>query len=221
MKRYLPLIIIVGVLVVAFLGGSYLLTSLKKADDSTASSSGTTKSRPTNNGHSRGATGAVATIEEFGDYQCPPCGQLFPDIRKIEEEYNGKVRLIFRQYPLTSMHRNALAASQAAEAAGMQDHFWEMHDRLYLDQAAWSNDTNPRVIFTNYARDLRLDLDKFARDMDSQDVQMRIAADQRWGAQVGVSGTPTVFVNGRVLEFPKTNYQGIREQIELILKNKK
>src|SRR5204862_2963959 len=77
-------------------------------------------------------------LEEYGDYQCPPCGLLYPELKKIEAEYGDQVRIVFRHLPLSKLHKNAMAAAHAAEAARNQTKFWEMHDRLYRNQKEWS-----------------------------------------------------------------------------------
>src|SRR5213079_1918744 len=86
-------------------------------------------------------------LEEYGDYQCPPCGLLYPELKKIEAEYGNQVQIVFHHFPLMTMHKNALAAAHAAEAARNQKKFWEMHDRLYRNQSAWADQENPRPIF--------------------------------------------------------------------------
>ena len=86
-------------------------------------------------------------IEEYGDYQCPPCGQLYPELKQIETEYGDQVKIVFRHFPLMKMHKNALLAAHAAEAARNQNKFWEMHDRLYRNQKEWSELADPRPVF--------------------------------------------------------------------------
>src|SRR5207253_8162952 len=95
-------------------------------------------------------------VEEYGDYQCPPCGELYPDLKKIESEYGHQLHFVFHYFPLTGIHKNAMAAACAAEAARLQNKFWEMHDRLYRNQKAWVDEENPRPIFVSYARELGL-----------------------------------------------------------------
>jgi protein-disulfide isomerase len=160
------------------------------------------------------------TVEEYGDYQCPPCGMLHPEIKKIEYEYGTRINFIFRNLPLTALHKNALVAAQAAEAARLQSRFREMHDRLYESQKEWKDEANPRPIFTKYAGELGLDTGRFSRDMDGNEVQLRLAEDQRRAHSLGVEGTPTVFVEGRQLKFEVTTGEGIRKGINLMLSRK-
>jgi protein-disulfide isomerase len=162
----------------------------------------------------------VVTLEEFGDYQCPPCGALHPGLKKLKQEFGANLNFVFRNLPLTTIHKNALAAAQAAEAARMQDRFWEMHDFLYENQGLWQDDINPKAIFLKQAADLGLDTARFRRDMDDKQVQMRIDADADAAAQFGVSGTPTIFIDGLQLRPEVTNPEGIRKGIEQMMARK-
>jgi protein-disulfide isomerase len=168
----------------------------------------------------RAATGHVVTMEEYGDYQCPPCGLLYPELKKIEKEYGGNLRIVFRHLPLTQIHKNALAAAHAAEAAARQNHFWEMHDRLYLNQKAWADEADARSVFVGYARELGLDVDRFTRDMDSREVDEKIAADSRDAETHGITGTPTLVLDGNQLRPEATTPEGIRRGIDFLLSRK-
>jgi protein-disulfide isomerase len=163
---------------------------------------------------------AVVTLEEFGDYQCPPCGALHPTLKKLKQEFGPNLNFIFRNLPLAQIHKNAMAAAQAAEAARMQDRFWEMHDFLYENQELWRDDINPSAIFVKEAADLGLDTARFRRDMDDKQVQLRIAADAEAAAQFGVQGTPTIFIEGLQLRPEVTTPEGIRKGIEQMLARK-
>jgi protein-disulfide isomerase len=164
--------------------------------------------------------GAVVTLEEFGDYQCPPCGALHPTLKKLKQDFGPNLNFIFRNLPLTTIHKNALTAAQAAEAARVQNHFWEMHDLLYENQDLWKDDINPKTIFLKFASDLGLDTGRFARDMAEKQVQLRIEADQDAAAQLGISGTPTILIEGRELKPEAMTPDGIRKGIELMLARK-
>jgi protein-disulfide isomerase len=164
--------------------------------------------------------GVVVTLEEFGDYQCPPCGALHPSLKQLKQEFGANLNFVFRNLPLTTIHKNSMAAAQAAEAARMQDHFWEMHDLLYENQDLWKEDINPRTIFLKFAADLGLDKGRFTKDMDGEQVKLRIEADQSAAAEQGVNGTPTVLVEGRQLKPDLTNAEGIRKGIEFMLDKK-
>ena len=169
---------------------------------------------------SNGTSDSVVTLEEFGDYQCPPCGALHPILKKLKQEYGPRLNFVFRNLPLTSIHKNSLIAAQAAEAARVQDHFWQMHDLLYENQDLWKDDINPRTIFIKFASDLGLDTAKFTHDLDDQQVTLRIQVDQQAAAEMGINGTPTVLLNGRQLRPEATTEDGIRKGIEFVLTHK-
>jgi protein-disulfide isomerase len=159
-------------------------------------------------------------IEEFGDFQCPPCGALHPELKKVEEEYGSRLRVVFHNAPVLALHKHALQAAHAAEAAGLQGRFWEMHDMLYDNQATWSKADDVRPIFTDYARALNLDVERFNNDMDGTQVSMRILNDQDRARALRVQGTPTLFVNGRQLPPAEVSREGIRAAINAALKEK-
>jgi protein-disulfide isomerase len=237
MKRYLPFVIIAGVLIVALAGGAILWRSSQQAPaqpftqplpTATASPSrpqnNSPVSQPTpagpDNSHSRGGANAKVTLEEYGDYQCPPCGLLYPDLRTIEKEYGDQIRFVFRQFPL-QMHKHAFVAAHAAEAAGLQGHFWEMHDMLYQNQLSWSVAEDARPTFIQYAQMLGLNVDRFTRDMDSQEIVNRVLADVERGQSAGVVGTPTILINGRQLRPEAVTPDGLRLALDFMLGKKK
>ena len=215
-KSYLPFIIIGGVLTLALGGGALLFRSAKNPDapapkTASSSSSGLVGAKPA---HVKGADNAPVTLEEFGDFQCPPCGMFYPQLKKLEADYGGdKLRIVFREFPLPHIHKQAVIAAEAAEAAGFQGHFWEMYDKLYSDQATWSKAPDPRTFFLDYARDIGLDVQRFTQDVVSPEVDQRIMLDQQRGRSIGVVGTPTIFINGRMLP-PDTTEKQLREMID-------
>jgi len=151
-------------------------------------------------GHIRGKASAPVTLVEFGDYQCPACGYYHPIVEELLRRYPDKVKLEFHHYPLIQMHPYALPAAKAAEAAGDQGKFWEMHDLIYKNQPLWSRSPNPEAQFLAYAADLGLDANKFMRDMKSPDIERRILEDIQRGTNAKVASTPTFIVNGRALD---------------------
>ena len=151
--------------------------------------------------HAQGPENAPVTLEEFGDFQCPPCGMLHPVLKQMEGEFGPKLRIIFREFPLVPTHEHALAAARAAEAAGLQGKFWEMHDILYENQKAWHDVFDIRPVFEGYATKIGLDLDRYRRDLSSNTVEQRIFLDGKRGHALNVSGTPTVFLNGKEIPF--------------------
>ncbi len=138
---------------------------------------------------------AKVTLVEFGDFQCPACGASHPIVKQLMGDYKGQVNFVFRHFPLP-MHKNAMKAANAAEAAGAQKKFFEMHDLLFENQTEWAEDNNPEKLFEKYAQELKLDIDKFNEDVKSKKYEDKVKADQADGNAVGVNSTPTFFING-------------------------
>ena len=207
MKKSLPIIIIAVVLLVA-LGGGALLMRSPSGDEKPSAGAASNAARPARAvaddappAHVRGRADAPVRFEEFSDFQCPTCGAMHTVVKQLTEKYPTQVGVAFRHYPLREMHQHAAEAARAAEAAGMQGKFWEMHDLLYEKQGEWSAPADARTFFMRYAQSLGLDANRFAEDMDGSVVAMRVVADERRGQALGVHGTPTFFVNGRELTF--------------------
>ena len=235
MKKSLPFVIIAAVLVAGVV--MFIVFSKKRGgnDNGSAFVSTTRESQATAN--TTGAPGASPTatipitkpnvkvsspvvLEEYGDYQCPPCGALYPVLKQIEGEYGNQLKMVFHHFPLTKMHKNAMAAAHAAEAARNQNKFWEMHDHLYRNQDAWKDLDDPRQIFVQYARELGMNADRFSRDLDSPQVEQRISDDMQKGTSLGVTGTPTVFIEGHMLRYEATTPDGVRQGINYMLQRK-
>lgn len=209
MRRFLPFVIIGAVLLIA-VGSGLLLFRSKYSSMPLKVAPGSPGAEPA---HIRGATNARLTLEEFGDYQCKPCGLLAATLLKVEHTYGTQMRVVFRQFPL-KMHAHALTAACAAEAAGLQGRFWEMHDLLYKNAPDWSQEALPlrqvmsaeaaaraREIFAGYAATLGLDMERFQKDMDSEEVRTRIRLDQERGASIGVDRTPVLLIDGVQIPF--------------------
>jgi protein-disulfide isomerase len=194
--------IVVIVLAVVLAAGIAVYWSRKSSASGEASNSTTSTTVAINpgGGHVRGKASAPVTLVEFGDYQCPSCGYYYPMVEEVLRRIPDKVKLEFHHYPLIQMHAHALAAAMAAEAAGDQGKYWEMHDMLYKHQAEWSNIPNPEAQFLAYAADLGLDANKFMRSVKSTDVEKRILEDIQRGSVAKVGGTPSFFINGKPLE---------------------
>lgn len=148
--------------------------------------------------HVIGPANAKVTIVEFSDFQCPACVQADPTIKQVLQKYDGQIRFAYRDYPLPS-HVYGRIISEAAEAAGLQGKFWEMHDKLFANYQALEGAANEQAVrqaLTQYASDLGLDTSKFTQDLDSDAVLQRVTADQADGNKVGLAVTPTFFING-------------------------
>lgn len=149
----------------------------------------------------KGNQNAKVTIVEFSDFQCPFCEKFFTDsLPQIRKDYidTGKVKLTYRQFPLIQLHPNAYKAASASECANGQGKFWEYHDLLFQNQAAWSNLDSTGVVakFKEYAGTLGLDTGSFSSCLDSDKYKADIDKDIAEGQAVGVSGTPTSYING-------------------------
>lgn len=167
----------------------------------------------------RGAAQAPVTLEEFGDFQCPPCGLLSGLLLEIEKEYGPKLRVIFRNFPFPN-HEHALEAAYAAESADLQGHYWEMHDLLYKEQANWSHAADAKQQFASYAKMLGLDMNRFKADVAGPAVKVRVAADQARGKSLGVNATPSIFINHQAVPPTSFNPAALRAAIDQALKEK-
>src|SRR5439155_7092409 len=128
--------------------------------------------------HVRGPADATVTLEEFGDFQCPACRTLAGAINQLEQNYAPRLRVTFRHFPLVS-HKHAREAALASEAAGLQGRFWQMHDLLYREQSVWSKAPEVRILFNAYAGMLGLNIDRFKKDMESEETKARVASDEQ------------------------------------------
>lgn len=154
------------------------------------------------------------TLVEYGDFQCPFCGQFHPVLQEVKAKYGDKITFQFRSFPIISAHPNAMAAHRAAEAADKQGKFWEMHDRLFESQSVWSTSQTASSIFESYAKELGLDLEKFKSDAASSAVNDIIQADLREGQALRVDSTPTFFLNGSKLTDPRMTVEYFSEKID-------
>jgi diadenylate cyclase len=141
--------------------------------------------------HTRGPATAEVTLVEYGDYECPYCGKAHPVVEELREKLGDRLRFVFRHFPLDSVHPRARHAAEAAEAAGAQGRFWEMHDLLYENQEDLSDEALGR-----YAAWLGLDLGRFEGDLAARRHAPRVREDRLGGERSGVDGTPAFFVNG-------------------------
>jgi len=224
MKRALPFLIIFVVLVIAVVAGLYMKRSASApvatplAPTPAANNSAPTGTDPASEPgaqppHTQGPENAKVTLEEFGDFECPPCGMLHPVLKTMEKEFGPRLKLTFREFPLVPTHVHALAAARSAEAAGMQGKFWEMHDMLYENQKTWHDAFDARPIFEDYATKIGLNMEKFRNDSARETVAQRIFMDGKRGHALGVSGTPTVYMNGREVPFESLAPDKLRELI--------
>lgn len=145
---------------------------------------------------------ATVTLVEFGDFQCPACGDYHPVVKQVLSDFQKNITFVFRNFPLDSIHPNAHPAALAAEAAGIQGKYWEMHDMLYEHQVDWADKQNPQDVFNGYATSLGLNLDQFKKDINSSGVVSKVQEDMNDGNALAINQTPTFFVNGTMIENP-------------------
>ncbi len=143
--------------------------------------------------HKTGA-GPIQVVE-FGDYQCPACKQAHPIMQKVLQDFDGKINFVFRNFPL-EIHKNAKPAAYAAEAAAVQNKFWEMHDKLYEHQTEWATAGNPSEHFDKYAAEIGLDIPKFKQDSATAEIKKIVQDDLADGNSLVVQSTPTFYVDG-------------------------
>jgi protein-disulfide isomerase len=143
------------------------------------------------NDHVQGSAKAPVTLVEYGDYECPYCGEAYSVVKELQERLGDQMRFVFRNFPLAQAHPHAEHAAEAAEAAAAQGKFWEMHDMLYENQDALEDEDLVR-----YARALHLDVPRFVKEMEAGIYTERVREDFRSGVRSGVNGTPSFFING-------------------------
>lgn len=149
--------------------------------------------------HTKGPENAPVTIVEFADFECPACAYSAPIVNDMLEGYPN-VRFVYRHFPLITIHRNAVASAQAAEASSQQGKFWEMHDALYRTQEEWSGLGDPSEFFLGLARELQLDEAAFQAAYQDEAVENLIYRDLRLGERLKVNSTPTFYYNGEPVD---------------------
>ena len=221
------MLIIGAVLVVALLGGWYLFSSAKPSANATPPKTNTnantakTSTIPANAPqgatppNQSGSATAMVTIEEFADFQCPQCAATHPIMNEIKSTYGSRIRFIYRNYPLDiPAHDKSYDASVAAEAAGMQNKFWDMQNLLFSNQKAWTADPNFKQIWKDYAQKLGLDIPKWENDMAGIAAKTRVDEDKKRAKALSVSSTPTVFINNVEIPFAQVNVAGLKQLID-------
>lgn len=163
----------------------------------------------------KGDPNAAFTLLEYSDFQCPACQTREPMLADLLDEFGSRIKFVYRNYPLRGIHANAQIASQAAEAAGVQGKFWEMHEMLFAKQDEWSNLSNDeaKIMFDTYAQAIGLDVTKYDIDFDSDEVKDAIDADVEAAEEAGVYSTPSFFWNGKLITVNTSSYESFRQFI--------
>ncbi len=160
----------------------------------------------------QGNPNGKVTLVEYSDFQCPACAAYYPLVKRLVQDLGSDVSFVYRYFPLRAIHANADLASYAAEAAGKQGKFWEMHDKIFDNQRFWADSQEAESLFTDYAVALGLDMYKFKTDLVSAVVAQRVDIDYASGIESGVTYTPTFFLNGKKIQNPQ-NYDEFRSII--------
>lgn len=207
----------IGIVTVAIVVGAALFFGGKSAPSQTTKvNEDQSKMLVRENSHIKGPKDAKVTLIEFGDFQCPACGMAHPVVSQLLKDYDGKIRFVFRQFPLP-MHANGKTSAQAAEAAGEQGKFFEMYDALYENQKEWGEDKNPMQFFEKYAKNIGLDVEKFKKDVEAKKYEEFIQKEIADGNALGVSATPTFFLNNEKI-IGGIGYDELKAKIEALLK---
>jgi protein-disulfide isomerase len=203
----LPFYVILGVVALA---GAFLLFRQTRGGGATASTLQQVVMTPEQlqrvPGISQGQPDAPVVLMEFADFQCPGCGQFARFSKPLVKDYidNGTVRFVWYDFPLTSIHQNAVLASRAGRCANEQNQFWAYHDVVFANQARWSESTDAANHFIGYAEQAGLDRGAFSQCLRSEKYQKEVSESFQLGTTLGVSGTPTLFVNGKRVETPSS-----------------
>jgi len=157
--------------------------------------------------HSQGNPGADLVIVEYGDYQCPYCGAAYPLLKQMMDKYGTQIKFVFRNFPLSEMHRYARPAAIAAEAAALQGKFWEMHDAIFENQQ-YLNES----FLVALAEKLQLNMSKFNTDIKTAELANKVDSDFESGVLSGVNGTPSFFINGKKFDGGAENLLQLLEE---------
>lgn len=192
---------IIAIIVVIFLGVT-LISNSKNDSGSKSNTSAVTH-------HTEGDGSTGVTLVEYGDYQCPYCQAYYQTVDQVVQDYKSQITFQFVNFPLTSMHQNAFAAARAAEAAGKQGKYWEMHDQLYANNdssgaSGWVASTSPTTYFDQFAKNIGLNMTKFKKDYASSAVNDAVNADMAKGNKLGVDATPTFYLDGKKVTIANT-----------------
>ena len=225
----LPLVII-GLVLVAAIGGGWWLYSRSKAQPVKSNTNSAANKPVVDNraalelyakapagaqpANMLGSQSATVVVEEFADFQCGTCAAVHPKLKEINSIYSGRIKFIFRNFPLTQIHKNAYEAAVAVEAAGMQGKFWAMQDQLFSNQQAWSNSGDARKLFEEYAQKIGLNVAQFQSDVLGLPAKNRVDKDLERGLALGINGTPTVYINGIKLAAEQIDVNTMRQFID-------
>ncbi|MGH7195595.1 MAG: DsbA family protein [Candidatus Saccharimonadales bacterium] len=219
-KRFLGIIVVI---IIVIAGIVVFTNNNQKGNNGSGGKVGTLTQ------HIEGQGKAGIKLVEYGDYQCPYCGEYDPIVKQVASIYNQQITFQFRNYPLTEIHPNAFAGARAAEAAALQGKFWQMHDLLYQQSAEyyqsneklsnWVGASNPEPYFVQDAKQIGLNISQFKQAFSGNKVNNLINADKSEGDKLGVQGTPTFYLSGRAIK-PNISLASFEKIINKAVKNK-
>jgi protein-disulfide isomerase len=210
--KHLRFWLIIGVLIGGGIWGAFKLASYNPQNSIQNS---TILDKPTPEDWIKGNLDANIVIIEYSDFQCPACSFYFPMLKALREEFTDQIAIVYRHFPLP-IHRNAKKAAYAAEAAGQQGKFWEMHDLIFDNQKEWQDQNNPENTFFNYAKQLNLNIDQFKKDLANPVIHKKIDDHYKQAFLLKLNYTPTFFINGKKINNPQ-NYEQFKKIILQIL----
>ena len=199
MKKYKDIIFGIGIMIL-FFGGMFALVSY--SGNSSSSNATLSPTAPLKE-WSTGNLNSKVVLVEYSDYQCPACAAYNPIVNQLLKEFGNQIKFSYRNFPL-SQHQNAIPAASAAEAAGNQGKFWEMHDLLFENQNDWADLADATSVFESYATKLGLNIEQFRSDVKSKEVADKIQKDYDIGVESQIDSTPTFFLNGKKITDPQT-----------------
>jgi protein-disulfide isomerase len=195
--------VIIGIITVVLIGGAVWYSSHTATQSNEGVVAGTQ--------HVKGNPDAPVKLVEYSDFQCPACAAFQPVINDVLETFGDQISFEYKHFPLSAIHPLAEPAARAAEAAGQQGKFFEFHDKLFENQAAWSRSQNPTTFFIRYAEEVGIDTAQFRRQLRSSILRDEVRADAAEGRSLELTGTPSFFLNGERMEIQ--TYQDFFDQI--------
>lgn len=196
-------VLVIVISTVLLLIGGFIFTS-KTGSSSSTNSNYKKLLEVVSDDYIKGNKNASVTFVEYLDFECEACAFYYPLIKQLAGEFKNEVRFVNRYFPLPG-HQNGLPAALAVEAAGRQGKYWEMHNILLGNQKSWGEKKSPEpAIFESYAKQIGLNMDQFKKDVNSPAVRDRVNRDKDSGTKLGISGTPTFYLNGEKLPNPRS-----------------
>jgi protein-disulfide isomerase len=213
-KKVKKILVFVGLFVVLALATFTLIQFVNSPQSNT-----TINIPPINNTDIKiGDSKGKVVLTEYADFQCPACAAYHPLVNQLLKDYQGQIYLVYRFFPLTTVHQNAMIAAQAGYAAYLQGKFEDMYNMLFDNQASWATASNPEDIFISYAKKLGLDTNKFQKDLEAGETKNFIQNEYNQGLSAGINSTPTFFINGKIIQNPQS-YNDFKKLIDQRLKN--